>query len=109
MCTLLHMQPLDDIPDSYEMMELAVLVDKYDCTVPLRYAISCLLDNVACKPIQWGSERSLNHMVTAAYVADQPVHFRNFTRDLVLHSAVRPDRFAERCLELLPCDLLGEN
>ncbi|KAK5135233.1 hypothetical protein LTR08_005483 [Meristemomyces frigidus] len=104
LCSLLHLQPLDETPDSIELLELTVLVDKYNCTVPLQYAISCLLDDAARSSI----ELKPGHLVTAAYMADQPVHFRKFTRDLVLHSTLRSDQLDERSLELLPSDLLGK-
>ena len=105
MCSLLHMQPLDETPDSAEMMALAVLADKYDCTVPLQYAISCLLSEFAESSIE---AVGLGHLVTAAYMADQPVHFRRFTQESVLRGVVRPDQFDEWLLELLPWNLPGK-
>ena len=105
LCSLLHLQPLDDTPDGPELVELMVLVDKYDCTVPLRSSISCLLDDVAASS---NDSVKPGHLVAAAYVADQPVHFRKFTRDLVLCSTLRPDQLDERAVELLHPDLLSE-
>lgn len=104
LCGLLHLQPLDEAPESLELLELAVLADKYDCTSSLGYAFKCILGDAKNST----SYSRLDHLVTAAYMVGQPKHFRDITKELVLHSVLRPDQVDERCLELLPPNLLGE-
>lgn len=62
-------------------MELAVLVDKYDCAAPLRMAISSIFFDLRSDSLECEDYETLT---TAAYVLDQPEHFRFFSRELVL-------------------------
>lgn len=104
---LLHhadpLEPGERIITTSAVLDLAIIADKYDCIEALRLPVDALLSKYL------GNEDfTLDHLVTAAYMLDQPHHFRHFTRELVSTKImVQANHFDKRCLELLPSALLS--
>ena len=103
MCRLLHHQHYHPIPSKSELLDFAILVDKYDCVEALRLPVFAMLTEYVERPV----DNRVDHLITASYLLDQPLHFRHFTKDLVMHETlIRRDRCEARCLELLPAHLM---
>lgn len=100
-----HADPLDDgekILSSPAMLDLAMIIDKYDCIEALRLPINALLARYSVS-----EDCALDHLSTAAFILDQPEHFRTFTQRLVATKVmVQAKHFDQRCLGLLPSSLL---
>lgn len=101
LCKLLHFQ--GDIGDltSGQLLDLAIVIDKYDCVDALRYA----MDSILTKPCDWLSVVSLLRYAAAAYLLDQPKHFRHFTKKLILGEAAIEMPTDPR-LDVLPASLI---
>jgi hypothetical protein len=82
MCQLLHLKPVEPALDQWDMLELALLVDKFDCVQPLNHATAGLLSNLDLTK----SSPILHDLTASAYILDQPTHFRRFTKAVVLQS-----------------------
>lgn len=103
---LLHhadpLEPDEKILSTNAMLDLAIIIDKYDCTEALRLPASALL-------VKYLDDDSfkLDHLTTAAFMLDQPEHFRRFTKDLVSTKImIQAKNFDRKCLDLLPSSLL---
>lgn len=96
-----HTDPRDDaetLLTTSEMLDLAITVDKYDCIEALRLPIDALLAKYV-----GNEDLNLEHLTTAAFMVDQPEHFRYFTKQLIATEImVQSKHFDDRCLELLP-------
>jgi hypothetical protein len=87
LCQLLHLRPVEPALDQFDMLEFALLVDKFDCVQPLKHATDGLLSNLdltQASPI-------LHDLVACTYILDQPTHFRHFTKTVVLQY---PDEYS---------------
>jgi hypothetical protein len=82
LCQLLHLKPVEPTLDHWDMLEFALLVDKFDCVQPLRHATDGLLGDVDLTK----SSPILHDLTASAYILDQPSHFRRFTKAVVLES-----------------------
>lgn len=104
LCRLLHHKYQDtDILNGFELVEFAIVVDKYDCLESLRLPTYGQLCSLAAMP----TYKRLDHLITAAYMLDQPLFFRKSTQELVMSEVtIAAERFDSRCVELLPPTLL---
>lgn len=90
LCRLLHSRPVDDedvqpydrrkFVARYTMLDFAILVDKYQCAqVVTHYADAALGEYRQASGVHWWTE-----LAAAAYLLDQPKHFKAFTRDMMI-------------------------
>lgn len=109
MCSLLHLKIVDDRsgleakPDALRVLQLAVVVDKYDCASVLRLQCIGLLHRISAEDPQI--------VAAAAYVLDDPVSFRAATQRWIMdnrnnnvHKALREGRLCR----YVPARLFGE-
>lgn len=104
LCQVLHHQSLDGPLPANEMLDFAVLVDKYDCVEAVRLSSFSLLSECESETPQ---HRKL-YLITSAYLLDQPLLFRTYTKDLVLRAPfLKPTCFDNRNIDLLPRALMA--
>jgi hypothetical protein len=106
MCQLLHHKAVDPPVTEETILDLALLVDKYDCVEPLRHAMFSIVTHLLpSKDDEWGVHQLYTRLMTAAYLVDQPGLFRSCTSELVMRS----NNFGidARCEELLPVGIVG--
>jgi len=107
LCKLLHWQK-DSGPSSHrQLRDLALIVDKYDCVEAMRHVSYGMLAAIDISDSEWPDEHDMYRLVTAAYLLDQPKHFRHLTRQLVLACGNTLWRSADRDTDLLPSHLLS--
>lgn len=78
LCQLLHLKPLEPSIGRGDILDFALLVDKYDCVQALQSAIDGILGQF--------EEDGNDNLAVCAYVLDQPKHFRRFTKAIVCNS-----------------------
>lgn len=114
LCRLLHhlsvdledLKPWDNwnVTERYTLLDFAVLADKYDCAETLKhYAISKFYEFREKKDRQ-----SWTKVAAAAYIFDQPAHFKFFTSKMVLSKEVydRTQLQDEDAWKVLPSHIL---
>lgn len=80
LCQLLHMRPVEPVVRESEVLEFALLVDKFDCVQALKPATDSMLGQLTLSvPYSYD-------FIVSAYVLDQSKHFRSSTKALVLYS-----------------------
>lgn len=83
LCQLLHHKPVEPALKTSDILEFALLVDKFDCVQPLKHATDSMLGLFDAD----AHSHTLGHeMVASAFILDQPTHFRRFTKALVHRS-----------------------
>lgn len=80
MCQLLHLKPVKPKVREGELLEFALLVDKFDCVQALKHATDSMLSQMSL------SSRYSYELIVSSFILDQPKHFRSSTKALVLHS-----------------------
>lgn len=108
LCKLLHLQdyerPRFTLGDlEVGILELAILIDKYDCIESLRLASDAILSEISDRP--WGVPEL---SVAASYLLDQPKHFRRFTRALVMQQSVHIGDLDKRCCSIVPAEVISK-
>ncbi|KAK6442820.1 hypothetical protein LTR95_000926 [Oleoguttula sp. CCFEE 5521] len=105
MCSLLHHANSDDVrPMKVGLLDLALLIDKYDCVKPLKSA-TCAWLQMLLDPLVWDFCQTVEdclHLITAAYILDQPDSFVQGTRKLLRIYVGHDGPLEAKCVELLP-------
>ena len=104
MCQLLHLKAVEPVVKASEILEFALLIDKFDCVQALKPAAHSMLD-------QMKSNSPYSHdLIVSSFILDQAKHFRSFTKALVLHSQdLDPVGDTNELIrEHLPEDFMGE-
>lgn len=97
LCNILHMQN-DKLPhtlSSEQLIDIALLVDKYDCSRAVKLASSVWLQRAEAQLTTGTLEERLS-AVAAAYLLDEPVAFRRITSSIVLNEADSLARLKDR-------------
>lgn len=80
MCQLLHLRPVKPEVRERELLEFALLVDKFDCVQALKPATDSMLSQMnSSSPYSY-------ELIVSAFILDQSKHFRSSTKALVLYS-----------------------
>ena len=82
MCQLLHLKPLEPAVDQGAILDFALLVDKFDCIQPLKYATDSILGQFTTS-----SHDAPHDLAASAYILDHPRHFRRVTKATVRRNA----------------------
>ena len=104
MCQLLHLRPVKPEVRERELLEFALLVDKFDCVQALKPATDSMLSQMnSSSPYSYES-------IVSAFILDQPKHFRSSTKALVLYSQdLDPVGVTDELVsEHLPEDFMGK-
>ncbi|OQO10496.1 hypothetical protein B0A48_03793 [Cryoendolithus antarcticus] len=105
MCSLLHHSTIDESKTPVvDLLELALLIDKYDCVKPLKSA-SCAMLQILLEPLAnhyCVDETDYLHVATAAYIMDQPEAFVQSTKKLLRSYEGQHGALDGRCVDLLP-------
>nr|OQO18358.1 hypothetical protein B0A51_15655 [Rachicladosporium sp. CCFEE 5018] len=108
MCSMLHHSTLQDAKAmSWDSVDLALLIDKYDCVKPLTSATSALLQTLL-NPLagnHCGDVMDCLRVATAAYILEQPEAFVQSTRKLL--RVYRHGALDGYCVGLLPPTFLA--
>lgn len=79
MCQLLHLKAVKPVVKESEILEFALLVDKFDCVQALKPATHSMLDQMnSSSPYSYD-------LIVSTFILDQPKHFRSSTKALVLY------------------------
>lgn len=99
LCQLLHFQgDLDDIRHE-RFLDLALIIDKYDCAKALRHVIISKFATLELTGIEQAEHVSY---LAAAWVLDQPKYFRDLSKEIVTHYEHGPVETEGSRLDLLP-------
>ena len=80
LCQLLHLKPVEPAVRERDVLEFALLVDKFDCIQALKPATDSMLGQMTLSgPYSFD-------LIVSAFILDQPKHFRSSTKALVLYS-----------------------
>lgn len=104
MCQLLHLKTVEPVVKESEILEFALLVDKFDCVQALKPATHSMLE-------QMNSSNPYSYdLIVSSFILDQAKHFRSSTKALVLYSQdLDPVGDTDELLrEHLPEDFMGE-
>lgn len=80
LCQLLHFQGDLDKVKHEQFLDLALIIDKYDCAQALRYATTSKF--AALEPDDLGQTVKLSYLA-AAWILDQPEAFRRLSKSIV--------------------------
>ncbi|GAB7322607.1 hypothetical protein MBLNU13_g03520t1 [Cladosporium sp. NU13] len=103
MCQLLHLKTVEPVVRESEILEFALLVDKFDCIQALKPATHSVFDQMnSSSPYSYD-------LIVSTFILDQQKHFRSFTKALVLYSQdLDPVRVADELVhEHLPEDFMA--
>lgn len=113
LCRLLHHQEAFETEDKSAnvLLDLAILIDKYDCCSTVYLQADALLQHATdshFETIFLQEPYGLQRLVTAAYILDQPLHFRHLSSQLVLQTTmIQVKDFEASCLDILPESFVG--
>lgn len=80
MCQLLHLKTVEPVVKESEILEFALLVDKFDCVQALKPATDSVLGQIApSSPYSYD-------LIVSSFILDQARHFRSSTKAFVLYS-----------------------
>ena len=111
LCQLLHLKPVEPAVDEADLIDFAMLVDKFDCVQGFKHATDGMLGHfdpdVYCESVR-------HDLVASAYILDQPAHFRRFTKSVVLHatglySPESDPQVQSLTIEHLPASFMGKS
>jgi hypothetical protein len=99
LCQLLHFQGDLDKVRHQRFLDLALIIDKYDCAQALRHAI---ISKFAT--LELGGLEQAEHVcyLAAAWVLNQPKYFRDLSREIVTHYEQGPVGTEDSNLDVLP-------
>lgn len=82
-CQIMHMRPVaPGVQTSEAFLEVAILINKYDCKVALTYQIMVWLEGKALRK----SDSDRLNLFIAAYVLNSPADFTRLGHEVVLHN-----------------------
>ena len=97
LCALLHQDRKSDLAElrpetpgcprelhSRRLLELSILIDKYDCAAPVRFTAEALFSRFSVTALL--DAPTLCNLVAATYILRFRHYFQSFTRDLILTS-----------------------
>jgi hypothetical protein len=84
LCQLLHLKPVVPAMDEADLIDFAMLVDKFDCVEALKHSTDGLLGHFDSDAVH--SDSVKYDLVASAYILDQPTHFRRLTKAVVRYS-----------------------
>jgi hypothetical protein len=105
LCQLLHFQGDLDKVRPEQLLDLALIIDKYDCGTALRYAIISKLATLELDDIK---QTEHVYYLTAAWILDQPNFFRDLSKEIVTHDENGPLGLNASCLDILPDKVLSK-
>jgi hypothetical protein len=103
LCQLLHLKPVEPAVRERDVLEFALLVDKFDCVQALKPATDSMLGHMPLRgPYSFD-------LIASAFILDQAKHFRSSTKVLVLYSQdLDPVRVTDYLIrEHLPEDFMS--
>jgi hypothetical protein len=106
LCQLLHFQGDLENVTHQRFLDLAVIVDKYDCTKALRYATTSKF--AALRPDDLGQTVKISYLA-AAWILDQPEAFRRLSKSIVTCHEYGPAALEDRYLDILPAECLSKS
>jgi hypothetical protein len=104
LCQLLHLKPVEPKVRERDILEFALLVDKFDCVQALKPATDSMLGHMPLRgPYSFD-------LIASAFILDQAKHFRSSTKALVLNSQdLNPvGDIDELVREHIPEDFMGK-
>lgn len=111
LCQLLHFKPVKPAIACHNILDFALLVDKYDCVEALKPATDSTLSGLSDggNPA-WGTSWDL---AVSAFILDQPQHFRKCSQALVRHEVhISPAELHQPdgnpAIAYLPAHFMGE-
>ena len=103
LCSVIHHRN-DILPDIFEpaaLADLALVADKYNCVLALKYAMNLWLDFE--EPVTFVS---LGKLLIAAYVFDNPNAFRRVTQRLITGFSCSYHSLSKgECNGIIPCSI----
>lgn len=106
LCQLLHFQGDLENVTHQRFLDLAVIVDKYDCAKALRYATTSKF--AALRPDDLGQTVKISYLA-AAWILDQPEAFRRLSKSIVTCHEYGPAALEDRYLDILPAECLSKS
>jgi hypothetical protein len=104
LCQLLHLQGDLETVRHQRFLDLALIIDKYDCAQALRHVI---ISKFATLDLCGDDQVEHVCYLAAAWILDQPKFFRGLSKEIVTHYENSPLELDDSRLDVLPEKVLS--